>query len=218
MFAALGILYLCTMQSNYMCASLPILQDTVFNTEHDDTLRTGLRASKAAEDTCEMGTIAEAVKALDAAIQTEHDIPHTVASSQKEGEQQTQPEDKELCVLTTVIEKMEIAGAPPLNDEQQTLIRMKELETKRLLEANVQFATIPASEKKVIELVSASAAGKSTGEADMFVGIFIDPGLFGEPITSPHIRINPINAQVLKAGQAYNKPTTYSKNNTGSVQ
>ncbi len=188
----------------------------MFNTEHDDTLRTGLRASKAAEDTCEMGTLAEAVKALDEAIQAEHEIPHTAASSQKEEEQKTQPEDKELCVLTTVIEKMETAGAAPLNDEQQTLIKMKEIETKRLLEANVQFVSIPSSEKKVMELVNSSAAGKSTGEANMFVGIFIDPGLFGEPITSPHIRINPINQQVLKAGRKYNKYTTYSKYNTCS--
>ena len=52
----------------------------------------------------------------------------------------------------------------------------------------------------MVELLESTAAGKMKGDpSKSFVGIFLDPALFGEPITAPHIRINPLNLAVTKA-------------------
>ena len=38
-------------------------------------------------------------------------------------------------------------------------------------------------------------------DGKQFVGVFIDQGLFGEPITAPHVRINAVNAAVVKVSR-----------------
>ena len=77
---------------------------------------------------------------------------------------------------------------------------MREAYARRLLEANVALAVIPSSEKKVRELIQSSAAGKIRGEmGSSTVGIFLDPGAWGEPITAPHNRIPPIPTNNVEA-------------------
>jgi hypothetical protein len=178
------------------------LEDSVFSVRHDDTLRGAVRASKAAEDATEMGTIAEAIASLDEAIETENKPETTVPAGTLPSADEVDRKADDLVITAAhiMIERVKMnTGVETLDDINKDLILAKEYDAKRLFEANVAFCVIPSSEKKAVEAIDASAAGKVRGEAGKsYVGVFIDPGLFGEPVTSPHCRISPINQTAIK--------------------
>ena len=73
---------------------------------------------------------------------------------------------------------------------------------RRRLETHVTLIKIPTplTETAVRDALRGCAAGRARGEfGKEAVGIIVDPGMMGEPVTAPHIRLCPMNTTVTKA-------------------
>ena len=180
----------------------PRAQDVVYSCRHEDALRSASRAGKTAEDTMDIGSIAEAVAEVQAAIKAAEAESTSVAPASLP-EAPSEPADSGAqapSVVSIMVEKIKIqSGAAQLQDEQLELVQQKQVEAMRLVESNCRFVELPSSEKKVLEALQASAAGKAKPAEGNFVGIFMDQGLWGEPVTAPHLRLNAVNIPMVKA-------------------
>jgi hypothetical protein len=183
-------------------------EDIVYNTAHEDTLRSAVRASKTAEDTMDMGSIAAANAVLDELIKDEKKEVSEVKKRSLGVEdpevdllaQEKALELMEITATQVMITKIKVSsGRLEVQDDKMELVKEHEEKARRLIEANIVLAVIPSSEKKTREVIASSAAGKARGkDGKSFVGIFLDQGMFGEPITAPHIRLNAVNQTVTK--------------------
>ena len=172
----------------------------MYTTAHDESLRAAIRASKSPEDTCEVGSIADAITRCEDAVKQEK-AATTTAIVPMTSDEEPKKDQSLLDAANLMIERVKTqSGQADLEDDAVERIKSKEIEVRRLFEANVALFAIPSSEKKVVELLESTAAGKMKGDpSKSFVGMFLDPALLGEPITAPHIRINPLNLAVTKA-------------------
>eukprot|EP00959_Pyramimonas_sp_CCMP1952_P283482 5926273-Pyramimonas_sp.AAC.1 len=92
-----------------------------------------------------------------------------------------------------------MSGGQQLDDEKVQLVRSKEHEALRLFESNIAIEIMPNSEKKIVDALNRTAAGKFRGvPGKSYVGIIFDPALLGEPVTAPHARINAVPLPLLK--------------------
>lgn len=170
---------------------------------YDHVLLTGVRGSKAPEDVADMGPVAELVKQLDdtlaaeaAALQPMQPPQETAVEAEQTPAEVPAPMSEPANIMLARISEK----AGQVDEETQEKIRAKESEVKRLVDAHVCLAPIPSSEKKALEVVQSCAAGRARGREDgYYVGIVVDPGMMGEPITAPHIRVSPLNIPVVKA-------------------
>ena len=110
-------------------------------------------------------------------------------------------EQSELTISDVFCHQIKLnSGGEDVSDEDVDLVKTREAVAKRILEANVTLTPIPKSEEKANEEITKSAAGRVRGvTGTSAVGVFIDPGVLGEPITAPHNRIPPIPANDVKA-------------------
>jgi hypothetical protein len=175
---------------------------------HEDTLRSAVRASKSAEDTMDMGSISAASAVLDELIKDEK---KEVTEKQKRSlgveeadvdlvAQEKALELLEITATEIMIQKIKMSsGATEVQDDKRDFVKTSEEKARRLIDANIVLVPIPSSEKKTKEVIQAAAAGKARGkDGKSFVGVFLDQGMFGEPITAPHIRVNAVNQTVTK--------------------
>ena len=185
-------------------------KDVVYNCCHDDTLKQAVRAGKTPEDAMELGSLKLAMSALDDVFagdgkQKAEDEKRALNSAA--GDTADVDTSEKLAELmeqsATDVMLVKIKAVTPIvSDEDTTRLKDAEDKATRLVNANTGVEPIPESEKKAREMLLNSAAGKVRGkEGRQFVAIIIDQGLFGEPITSPHIRINAVNSTIVKAPQ-----------------
>ncbi len=182
-------------------------EDIVYSSVHEDTLRSAVRASKSAEDAMDMGSIAAASAVLDELIKEEKkeisDVQKRSLGVEDEVDLIAQEKAVELMEITAteiMIQKIKMSsGKTEVQDDKREFVKEHEDKARRLIESNIVLVPIPSSEKKARDAIQASAAGKARGkDGKSFVGIFLDQGLFGEPITAPHIRLNAVNLTVTK--------------------
>ena len=195
------------------------IQDTVYTSVHEDTLRSAVRASKAPEDAMDMGSLATAVSIVDEAIKEEqqHQSDSDKRSLPSDG-QASEAQEKlalerlEITATELMLRKIIVSsGDAVVADEKKELVQSYEEKAKRLVEANIVVVPIPNSEKKTREALQGSAAGKARGkDGKHYVGVFLDQGLFGEPVTAPHVRINAVNQTVTKVGHPQANTSTYN--------
>jgi hypothetical protein len=190
------------------CIRCVASEDIVYNGVHEDTLRSAVRASKSAEDAMDMGSIAAASAVLDELIKEEK---NEISEVQKRSLGVDDPE-VDLLAQEKALELMEItateimiqkikmsSGTTEVQDDKRDFVKTNEEKARRLIEANIVLVPIPSSEKKARDAIQAAAAGKARGkDGKSFVGVFLDQGMFGEPITAPHIRVNAVNQTVTK--------------------
>lgn len=190
------------------CIRCVASEDIVYGTVHEDTLRSAVRASKAAEDAMDMGSIASASAVLDGLIKEEK---KEISEVQKRSLGVEDPE-VDLLAQEKALERMEITaseimiqkikmstGNTEVQDDKRDFVKTNEEKARMLIEANIVLVPIPSSEKKARDAIQAAAAGKARGkDGKSFVGVFLDQGMFGEPITAPHIRLNAVNSTVTK--------------------
>ena len=183
-------------------------EDIVYSSVHEDTLRSAVRASKSAEDAMDMGSIAAASAVLDELIKEEK---KEISEVQKRSLGVEDPE-VDLLAQEKALELMEItateimiqkikmsSGKTEVQDDKREFVKTNEDKARRLIESNIVLVPIPSSEKKARDAIQASAAGKARGkDGKSFVGVFLDQGMFGEPITAPHVRVNAVNLTVTK--------------------
>ena len=182
--------------------SYPIGQDSIYNTVHETTIKGAVKGSKSPADACEMGSMAQALQMLDELIKAEKkNSEDTTLVNPEEQKKKKDVMDVGVSVASAIIEKIKVKrGVEELDEDTRVKIKEAELKATRLMNSHAGFGVIPSSEKKAREMLQASGAGKIRGEEGVsYVGIFFDPGLMGEPITAPHVRVNPINQPVLKA-------------------
>ncbi len=183
-------------------------EDIVYGTVHEDTLRSAVRASKTAEDTMDMGSIAAANAVLDELIKDEKKEVSEVKKRSLGVEdpevdllaQEKALELMEITATQVMITKIKVSsGRLEVQDDKMELVKEHEEKARRLIDANIVLVPIPSSEKKTREAIQASAAGKARGkDGKSFVGVFLDQGMFGEPITASHVRVNAVNLTVTK--------------------
>ena len=147
-----------------------------------------------------MGSIATAIHTLTEEIASERKLK-IPASASGETQKKSEVETAELTISDVFCAQIKTkTGVKEVSDEEREAIRTHETVARRILEANVTLIPIPKSEKKAKEDIMKSAAGKIRGVTGVSgVGVFMDPGVLGEPITAPHNRIPPIPAKDLKA-------------------
>ena len=103
-----------------------------------------------------------------------------------------------------MVERVSAAqGCQEVDHDLKERILAKEDEVTILFDAHCALTEVPGSEKKMMEWLKSTAAGQSRGSTEecvaMFIGIVVDPGVIGEPVTAPHLRTLPINVHMLKA-------------------
>ena len=182
----------------------------MYGAKHDDAVLAAAKNLKSPEDVADSGAIGEAVKAIDAVIEKE-EVERT--NSATAGKQPTgtggsgtpppptkkEPENQCGALLRDMIERITAKGNS-VDDDLKSRIEAKETEVTRLFDAHCAISEIPTSEKKVIDWLNSTAAGRARGEKDKsFVGIIVDPGVLGEPVTAPHLRINSVQTPIYKA-------------------
>ena len=178
---------------------------------HEETLLTAVKSHKTPEDAADMGEIGEALRAIDLAI--EHEMA-TKRESESAGQPQPDPttgapagsksenDKKEFSAAKIVIDRVAKAqGVKEVDCDLKERILAKEHEVTTLFDAHVSLTEMPSSEKKMVEWLSSTAVGqiKSNDDPSWSIGIVIDPGVIGEPITAPHLRIPPVPIATLKA-------------------
>ena len=187
-----------------------LVEDTVFTTTHDDTLKGALRQAKACEDTMELGSLAAALKNFNDAIAAIKEKDRELGGDSWAQQAGCAPDSLAVTagqVLedSTVVLKFKasmtaMAGGKPLTEETVEQIEAAETVARRLVDSNIKLIDMPSSKKRCKEALLTSAAGKMMGQPNQkFVGIFFDPALFGEPITSPHLRIPSVDQVLTKA-------------------
>ena len=193
------------------CASS---QDACFDIVFDDAIKTGVRASKSAEDIVELGSLKEAIDKLrvmkSSAASASEDpagqgrlLPGSGgpdASGGIDGTINGAPTasiDILPCVLDFATELSQSLGGKELDSEDLEFINRYGMKARRALWSNVTLIVLQASEKKMADIMRASPACQ--GEATSYTGVLYDAKLFGAPITAPHIRIPTLNTDCLKA-------------------
>ena len=181
------------------------IQEIVFNVQHDDALRQAVRAGKTPEDACDISTIKEAMDRLDEVVKAAsakdgsgvEELPAAPAAPEPVPEPSTLTIDATQIMIQQVQVVTKNDAVP---DESKQLIANHEIKATRLLDTNVMFAKIPNSAKKVREILDAAGAGKIRGNLDAgtSVGILLDPAQMGECVSSPHLRVNPVNHAVVR--------------------
>ena len=185
-------------------------KDAVYGTVHDEVIRAASRACKSAEDVCDMGSIATVIHVLTEEIASEQKLMIPAGSQlPQSGTKNKSEAEVELTISDVFIAKIKTkTGVKEVSEEARDVVHQHETVARRLLEANVTLLPIPKSEKKAKEEIMKSAAGKIRGVVGVSgVGVFVDPGVLGEPITAPHNRIPPIPANDVKALAACHRLT-----------
>lgn len=176
----------------------------MYSNVHDDTLKVAVKSGKTPEDALALGTLVAAVNVVDEACSAEdkgkkEDAKRMLVEVDTV-EEVAAPDLLEIAAADIMMAKVQQQhGEKKLGDDVSDKIKEAEAKALRLVEANCVLVPIPSSEKRVKELLAASPAGQMRGkDGKTFVGIFVDNGLFGEPVTAPHIRMNAVNQPVLK--------------------
>ena len=153
----------------------------------------------------DIGSLREAADVINEAIERERksaqsgpaDDPN-LPGTDKDHDKDKDKDDK--TAADVLIERIRVlTGGAQLGDAQAQLVRSTEHEALRIFESNIGILPLPASEKKMVDALNQTAAGKYRGEPGKgYVGIIFDPALLGEPVTAPHARINAINVTLLK--------------------
>ena len=183
-----------------------VVQDAIYHVKHDECIRTAVRAAKAPEDACDTGSLEAALSTFHEALKAEQ------AKADKDTKEQSAPDEEtttdiaeapEMTPTDHILKMVQDATGTKLDDEKKGMVAEEESKVRRLVNANLTFATIPKSAKKTVEIISNSPAGKVRGQGGngSFVGVFVDPSQMGEPATAPHIRAKPINQEVVKVPQ-----------------
>jgi hypothetical protein len=144
-------------------------EDIVYGTVHEDTLRSAVRASKAAEDAMDMGSIASASAVLDGLIKEEK---KEISEVQKRSLGVEDPE-VDLLAQEKALELMEItateimiqkikmsSGKTEVQDDKRDFVKTNEEKARRLIEANIVLVPIPSSEKKARDAIQAAAPAR----------------------------------------------------------
>ncbi|CAK0812470.1 unnamed protein product, partial [Prorocentrum cordatum] len=192
--------------------------DVVYNQTFDEVLRQAVRSAKTPEDCCDLGELAQALNKLDEEIKEEQppDVVQQpsaadVEASRKKAEEEEANKKKEWdfeeSASSVILKKVEEANSSKTGDSQMTdaddieKIKAAEKDVTRIFDANVTLCPMPDSEKKARAALQGSAVGKGPeqhGAEKKFTLIFVDPGLLGEPVTAPHIRINAVPQDKIK--------------------
>jgi len=181
----------------------------VLDIKHEDALRQGTRARKSAEDLMEIGSLKSALDEVDEALKAEANArkPQEEQDEQKKKDEfLTKAAEIEATAGEIMIAKIMTVRGPQggMTDEETELIKAAESKNATRFGANVSLCVTPTSEKKVREFLESVPGGKpipADSDENGFVGVFCDPAVMGEPVTSPHIRIPPVNVPVVKAVQ-----------------
>jgi hypothetical protein len=117
-------------------------------------------------------------------------------------EEKEKTQTLQITAADFIIAKVKASTNKVVEPEVEAIIRSKEDAMKRRLEAHVVLTKIPnpLAESTVRDFIRGTAAGKLRGEPGKdAIGIVVDPGMMGEPVTAPHIRTCPINQAAIKA-------------------
>ena len=184
---------------------------------HEENCRQAVRSAKTPEDAFEMtGTLQSAMETLNELIKVEQkegnpEEPGTGPGGQggaaaAPGKPESE-EGSESVLLQSPCDMLvhkikESKGAAALDEGDVENIRKEVDKMRRLAEANVGLGLMPNSEKKAKQFLENTGVGKMKLEDGDFMAIFTDPGLLGETITAPHIRIPSVvhHQAVIKVG------------------
>ena len=149
-------------------------EDIVYNSVHEDTLRSAVRASKSAEDTMDMGSIAAASAVLDELIKEEK---KEISEMQKRSlgveypevdllAQEKALELMEITATEIMIQKIKMSsGKTEVQDDKRDFVKTNEEKARRLIEANIVLVPIPSSEKKARDALAQQQSGSAAQEA-----------------------------------------------------
>jgi hypothetical protein len=168
------------------------------------------------EDVLDMGTIAAAIKTIDELVDSEtkekgDDEKRLLNTEMQVDDEQQKSETLQSMIETSptdvLIAKVQASsGTRDLGDTTKALIKSAEDKARRLFTANVTLSVIPSSEKKTRDALAASVVKDLRGSGtDNYIGVFCDQGMFGEPITAPHVRINAVNQPIIKVSRKHRR-------------
>ena len=187
-------------------------QEAVFGTTHDDTVKTGLKASKCAEDIMEMGSLASSIadiKKLLAAEKATKDseaaptrsVSGNLLSAADALMPAALPDSKTLTpAMKRVVEDIKAACCRDATEEELATIHNFGMKSKRTPWSCVKLLVYNSSETRMTKALLETTLGQRRGEpGKAYTGVLLDAKHLGTPITAPHIRIPTLNQTVVKA-------------------
>ena len=192
------------------CAVLQLLEDVVFNVTYDDVIKTGVKASKCAEDIMGTLTLASAVSNIKALAETEAQqrdgevvVTALGTSVSADDEAHTLPDDT-LTSLTPamarVVADIRTISGRELTTEELTTIQTFGMKSKRALWGAVKLMVFNMSEARMTEALLETTVAQRRGEpGKAYTGILLDVKHLGTSVTAPHLRIPTLNQNVVKS-------------------
>ena len=166
------------------------LQDLVYKTKHDETLMSSIRRSLPVADVLDKNSLEMPVKELKAALERLRQAAGVSANKQA---------DKHLA-RKVVSDQFLAELKQQLTQEQSEHVDAAFTKAQRLIDANITLAVWTSSEKEQKALWAKSPAMRATGaDGEKYIGFVWDPCQLGETVTSPHLRLPPLNGETVKS-------------------
>ena len=190
---------------------LQLLESVVFDVVHDDILKTGVKASKSAEDivTVSMATQVADIKKLftedakkEEARAKEVSVSGKPVPSPSKSETK-QAEEAEAIPFTKamerVAEEIQTLTGRELTEEENRAISTYGMKSKRALWSTTKLL-VYSSENRMAKALQDTIPGRRRGEPGKeYTGIILDSKMLGSPATAPNHRIIPLNPTVVKS-------------------
>ncbi|CAJ1452204.1 unnamed protein product [Effrenium voratum] len=181
-----------------------LTEDLVYKTKHDETLMSSIRRSLPVADVLEKGSLEMPVKELKAALEKlkQSTVPGEAATAtlaDAAGVSANKQADKH-SARKVVSDQFLAELKQQLTQEQSEHVDAAFTKAQRLIDANITLAVWTSSEKEQKALWAKSPAMRATGaDGEKYIGFVWDPCQLGETVTSPHLRLPPLNGETVKS-------------------
>ncbi len=169
---------------------LVFIDDFIYGNILDSAVKCGVKNRKTAEEICMYIPVKEHLDDIIKAIASERADPNGKAEKSENNTTVTQQITASISIAGDSMGGTAFADAANCDDEHHPAYWRKRAE--RVVDANVQLITEPATEAQLEEMIKRSILKDSSGSAGSnYAAALLDVKQMGEPVTAPHSRVMP---------------------------